>query len=226
MPESSLRGEYMSTISYSTMQIIANKIFYANANNINKFTRIEVKDGFDVVTDVDTANEADIREILVWASKKSARPTKEIVEPISLAGIYGKENGYQKVSDDGKLYAIIDPIDGTRAFVNGIFYSAVSVALVNKDGITVAGILILINNQINNPYESEKYEVFLFDKGQVFVSKSIYPNNSSYNMDYKTFMDASSPIKLHFEKFSTSITESTLNKECISLTDVKSYEEQ
>ena len=207
----------ISKISYSTMEAITKEIFLANARNLYTSVFVEVKDGFDVVTNVDFANEAKIREILTSVSKAWTSPTKEIETPISLAGIYGEETGYQKVSDDGELYAIIDPIDGTRDFVNGIFYSAVSVALVNKAGDTVAGILILINNQINDPYKPEKYELFIYNEGKTFIGKLGYLRDPMGPCPY---------IRLHFEEFKTDITQSTLNKECISLTDVKAYAEQ
>lgn len=101
-------------------------------------------EGQDVVTESDLENEKMLRKMLV----------EEIPD---IAFIYGEENGYEAVSD-GDFGALIDPIDGTRAYAAGFFYSGISVAFVNPEGKTIAGFIVLINNQ-----SSKDYSVWTFD---------------------------------------------------------------
>ncbi len=101
--------------------------------------------GQDVVTGSDFENEKELRLLL-----KAEVP--------GLGYIYGEENGFETVGR-GDIGALIDPIDGTRAYTEGLFYSAVSVAFVGREGKTAAGYLLLINNQSprSNP------EIWTFD---------------------------------------------------------------
>ena len=102
--------------------------------NLRSDVHAKGADGKDVVSGSDLSNEAKLRVLLR--------------ERISvLAFIYGEENGFEQVSCNGTVGALIDPIDGTRSYTCRIFYSAISVAFTNLQGQVIAGYIVSINNQ-------------------------------------------------------------------------------
>jgi myo-inositol-1(or 4)-monophosphatase len=81
----------------------------------------EFKSPTDPVTEVDRRCEVMIRDAL-----SSAHP--EI-------GFWGEEFGRRR--DEGPSYWLVDPLDGTKNFVHGYPFVAVSIALVQNDTITL-----------------------------------------------------------------------------------------
>lgn len=80
--------------------------------------QVEMKGPTDPVTDVDRRCEVMIREALT-----SAHPD---------LGFWGEEFGHSR-DDDGGATWLVDPLDGTKNFVHGYPYVAVSIALIHGE---------------------------------------------------------------------------------------------
>ncbi|MFA6256754.1 MAG: inositol monophosphatase [Candidatus Paceibacterota bacterium] len=91
---------------------------------------------------------------------------KIILEAFPTHSILGEETG---MTENGSEYVWnIDPIDGTRNFMNGIPIFAVSVALVKNDQVVVG----VIHNPITHSlFYAEKGRGAYFNDKQIFVSK-------------------------------------------------------
>ena len=102
--------------------------FRANAAVENKAVA-----AFDPVTAADRAAEAAIRAVLN--------------ERVPDHGIHGEEYGVER--PDARFQWVIDPIDGTRAFIQGLPVWGTLIGLMD-DGAVVAGIM-------NQPFTGERY---------------------------------------------------------------------
>lgn len=89
--------------------------------------------GFDPVTEADRAAESAIRDVI-----EKRFPDHDIV---------GEEHG--ETDKDSQFQWIIDPIDGTRAFISGIPVWGTLIGLYN-DGVPVAGVL-------DQPFTRERF---------------------------------------------------------------------
>ncbi len=121
--------------THSSLQILGehtHEIHKQNQKHRHEVLR-KGSNGQDVVSGTDLANESQLRQLL-----KTQLP--------DIAFIYGEENGFEKVGKGG-YGALIDPIDGTRPYTSGIFYSSISVTFVDLKGKVLAGYIVLINNQ-------------------------------------------------------------------------------
>ncbi len=161
-------------------------------DSLGTFTQ-EVKNGTGVVTSVDLENEKAIIEIL-----------KSYEDELSLSGVYGEETGYNVFSENGDLIALVDPIDGTRAFVMELFYSSISVAFVDFDGEFDSGLLVLVNNQ-KPVYDFSRYTIFAVADGEVMFKEG----------DMEEFVPLTPEIR-----------ETELHKECVSFSNLMSHARQ
>lgn len=114
----------------------------------------------DVVTNVDLSTEQKIKDILKGYPE--------------IFGAYGEEYGFELFHTDGTRMAVIDPIDGTRAFAGHYAYSSISVGFYDREGGDCnEGILININNQIPEKYRADKYTIYVYSYGNVYVSHDL-----------------------------------------------------
>lgn len=142
--------EFLSELSSLTVAI------QRENENLRSDVHAKGADGKDVVSGSDLSNEAKLRVLL-----------REKVP--ALAFIYGEENGFEQVSRNGTVGALIDPIDGTRSYTCRIFYSAISVAFVNLQGQVVAGYIVSINNQ-----HPDDFGVWTFDGETTMHNGELY----------------------------------------------------
>ncbi|MBX2854151.1 MAG: histidinol-phosphatase [Rhodobacteraceae bacterium] len=90
--------------------------------------------GFDPVTAADRAAETAMRRLLA-----EHRPRD---------GVYGEEFG-RVDGESGRLW-VLDPIDGTRAFISGLLHWGVLIALLNADKRPILGVM-------DQPYTNERF---------------------------------------------------------------------
>ena len=105
------------------IDLVCDLIYQASKISKKSFRSLEKKDisskeGFDLVTKVDRDSEFFLKEGLYQIDNK--------------AGFLGEESGKQDSLDSDKIW-IVDPIDGTRNFVQGLPFFSISVALASKD---------------------------------------------------------------------------------------------
>ncbi|MBG98204.1 inositol monophosphatase [bacterium] len=105
------------------IDLVCDLIYQASKISKKSFRTLEEKDisakeGFDLVTKVDQDSELFLKEGLYQIDEK--------------AGFLGEESGKQDSLDSDKIW-IVDPIDGTRNFVQGLPFFSISVALASKD---------------------------------------------------------------------------------------------
>ena len=105
------------------IDLVCNLIYQASKISKKSFRSLDKKDisakeGFDLVTKIDQDSEFFLKEGLYHIDNK--------------AGFLGEESGKQDSLDSDKIW-IVDPIDGTRNFVQGLPFFSISVALASKD---------------------------------------------------------------------------------------------
>ena len=157
--ESSLKS--ITVLTHSLLQSIGAiswKIHKENHQHRHEVHR-KGSTGQDVVSGTDLENERQLRQLLK-------------AQFSDIAFIYGEENGFERVGK-GDYGALIDPIDGTRPYTSGIFYSSISVTFVDLTGKVIAGYIVMINNQ-----SEEDASVWTFDGESVWRDGSPYSCNS------------------------------------------------
>lgn len=105
------------------IDLVCDLIYQVSKISKKSFRSLEEKDisskeGFDLVTKVDRDSELSLKEGLYEIDNK--------------AGFLGEESGRQDSLDSDKIW-IVDPIDGTRNFVQGLPFFSISVALASSD---------------------------------------------------------------------------------------------
>ena len=83
-----------------------------------------VKNDHSYVTEADISIQAFLNE--------------KIIENYPEAGILGEEENFSKLPEDGETYFVIDPIDGTAAFVSGLPVWGIALGVI-KSGKPIAG---------------------------------------------------------------------------------------
>tara|TARA_B100002051_G_C16624439_1_gene579988 strand:+ start:52 stop:792 length:741 start_codon:yes stop_codon:yes gene_type:complete len=132
----------------------ASKVIIRDFGEIENL-QVKKKGPKDFVTKTDKR----VEKILIEELEKSKKNYSFITE----------ETGIIKKSDTENFW-IIDPIDGTTNFLHGIPHFAISVALKNKNEITVGLIFDPIKNEI---FYAEKKVGSFFNNRRIRVSKKI-----------------------------------------------------
>ena len=96
--------------------------------------KLSSSDGFDPVTAADRAAEAAMRRLL-----SAHRPDD---------GVFGEEFGKSE-GPSGRLW-VLDPIDGTRAFMSGLLHWGVLIALLDAEKRPILGMM-------DQPYTNERF---------------------------------------------------------------------
>lgn len=123
-----LRDEVINLLVTKALPIIHNKA--------TKISSKQNETGYDVVTDVDIKVEA----IVIDALKKTC--AKLLPKTLSKNTIYvGEENFVEMAQVSQQLIWVLDPLDGTLNFANGLPNYCISLGLI-ADGIPVLGIVI------------------------------------------------------------------------------------
>lgn len=92
----------------------------------NTTARVSYKEGGSPVTEADHAADAAIRDLLQAEAPDSV--------------VYSEEAAHERLRFDNHRVFVVDPIDGTRAFMQGRNEWCVSIALM-EDGVPVAGVI-------------------------------------------------------------------------------------
>jgi myo-inositol-1(or 4)-monophosphatase len=147
-----ITDQYLKTVLAAAK--VAGKIF---KQYFGKPLRVSAKGGNprDLVTEVDVKIEAEFRKLI-----KNKFPGHLII---------GEELGTPKIIPKDKLVWIIDPIDGTTNFIQGIPFCCISIALWNEQGPLVG---VVYNPITNSLFHAVKNKGAYCNNQRICVSKS------------------------------------------------------
>ena len=102
-------------------------------NNISRLAGENLKQRFFSSSDL-SIKEKDKNDFVTIADKESEELISSLlIENFPDIPVYGEEFGWQNdVSGMPELYWVIDPLDGTKNFIQHIPYFCISIALVSK----------------------------------------------------------------------------------------------